>query len=740
MVISGDEEPVQAVAEEVAGLGRRSRRLRVSHAFHSAHMDPVIGEFRDVVAGLTLREPTIPIVSNVTGALASAEQLRSPEYWVRQLRGTVRYLDGIGHLTELGVGCYLELAPHPVLTQPTTHVVGDDAAVIPTLHAREPEAMSLLIALARIHLRAINPDWTALIPSSHQVNLPTYPFQQQSYWIGAPGSPERAHGHEPTADTGFWSAVEHEDLAGLADQLQLDREAQQQLLGPLLPALSAWRRSRTWWHRAAWEPMARGLAPALSGSWPLITAAGEYGDFVSAIAEGLAARGAKVTPIEVKSAGGGEDPLDILSGQPELAGVLMVPGPDSDASLGAAQVGELKSVLGSLSPAIPLWIVTCGAVSTGPGDPIADPARSWWRSLAGQLRRDHPGRHIGLVDVPETLAARTAAGLAGALAGRHDNVALRESGLYARRLIRTPIPAEDARYTWPQPGGTVLVTGAASAPGGDIADWLVRSGARQVLLAVPPDDDANIAGLADAITVARCDPGDRDALAALLDGIDGAHPLRAVFHSARGGAPADRNIAAALNLHELTGRRDLTAFVLSGPMADAGPGDEVTAYHEALAAHRRSQNLPATSLSWDLLSDRAIRPGLALRGLPQALNGVSAYVVADLPAQTAGTNDDDPEPNEAAVLLNRLAGCAADERLRILVELVQAKAAALLGQDSASGVAEDGLLLEAGLTSLTAIELRNELSRATGLELPTTAVYDQPTPIALAEYLNTSIT
>nr|BFE69873.1 hypothetical protein GCM10020092_031740 [Actinoplanes digitatis] len=181
VVLSGDEDAVAAV---VAGLGeRRSRRLAVSHAFHSAHMDGMLEEFRAVVAGLSAQAPSLPIVSTVTGALATVDQLTSADYWAGQVRATVRYADGVTWLREHGVTAYLELGPDGTLAAMTRGIV-EEATVAAALRAGRPDTATLTAALAELHVNGVPVRWDGWFTGTGTApaDLPTYAFQRRRYW------------------------------------------------------------------------------------------------------------------------------------------------------------------------------------------------------------------------------------------------------------------------------------------------------------------------------------------------------------------------------------------------------------------------------------------------------------------------------------------------------------------------------------------------------------------------------
>jgi acyl transferase domain-containing protein/acyl carrier protein len=200
MVISGDEPAVLDIAGAWAARGVTTKRLRVSHAFHSPRMDAILDEFAGVLADVSFTAPSIPIVSNLTGRSVSAEEICSADYWVRHIRKPVRFADGVGWLRSQGVGCFFELGPDGVLSgivreclvaeadTAAEDVEESTAVVVPMSRGGgQPEATALLGAVAELWTRGVRVEWKALFEGSdaRPVGLPTYAFQRERYWLSA---------------------------------------------------------------------------------------------------------------------------------------------------------------------------------------------------------------------------------------------------------------------------------------------------------------------------------------------------------------------------------------------------------------------------------------------------------------------------------------------------------------------------------------------------------------------------
>ncbi|MFF4324794.1 SDR family NAD(P)-dependent oxidoreductase, partial [Streptomyces sp. NPDC001568] len=456
-----------------------------------------------------------------------------------------------------------------------------------------------------------------------------------------------------------------------------------------------------------------------------------------------------------------------------------------------------------------LVFLTRGAVPAAPGEAPADLVHAAVWGLVRSAQSENPGR-IVLIDVAVEADSDVRAALAAALASGEPEVAVRDGGLLVPRLVRAMVAADAPAPEWGAGDGTVLVTGASGSLGGLFARHLVSEhGVRNLLLVSRRGEaadgaselSAELAALGAEVSWAACDVADRAALAAVLDGIPAEHPLSAVVHTAGvlddgiiGSLTAERlsavlrpKVDAAWNLHELTSGLDLSAFVLfssaAGVFGGAGQANYAAAntFLDALAAHRRAQDRPATSLAWGLWAESggmgdtldAEDVSRLGRGGVNALTAAEGLVLFDtacasgqpllvpvkldlaalraaaggglLPPLLSGLVR---TPSRRAARGGKAAGGAfarlvaslpQDQQPAAVLELVRGQVAAVLGFAGPEAVDPARSFNEVGFDSLTAVELRNRLGAATGVRLPATLVFDYPTPTVLAEYLHAEL-
>ncbi|OAA18178.1 acyltransferase family protein, partial [Frankia sp. EI5c] len=486
-----------------------------------------------------------------------------------------------------------------------------------------------------------------------------------------------------------------------------------------------------------------------------------------------------------------------------------------------------------------LVLITQGAIGTDlPGDAGPDDLhRSGVWGLVRSAQAEYPGRFL-LVDCDRALASHLAVPgvVLRALRADEPQVVLRAGRGYLPRLARVTatdlaLPPDAAVPGSPpvralEPAGTVLVTGGTGTLGALTARHLVVAhGARNLLLvsrrgpAAPGADDlaADLTALGAQARIVAADLTDPVATRALIDTIPAERPLTAVIHTAGvlrdatlTGLTAEQldavlqpKITAAWNLHQASLDQPLTAFVLysslAGTLGTPGQANYAAAntYLDALAHHRHTAGLPATSLAWGLWAtddgmdaalsaadrSRIARLGVHPIGVDEGLGLLDAalrsaqpvlvparFDLAALRARAAGTTPVGPAggaaggstggglpailrglvpaaaphraaagqgagPRLATTLVDELAALAEEDREERVLTVVRELTAAVLGHPAVDAVPVDRGFSNLGLDSLTALELRNQLGQRTGLRLSATVIFDHPTPLALATHL-----
>ncbi|MFH9818982.1 SDR family NAD(P)-dependent oxidoreductase [Streptomyces sp. NPDC017230] len=757
-VVAGDADAVVEFVAACRAEEIRARQVPVDYASHSAHVERIEAELLDVLSPITPRASKVPFYSTVDAAVADTTTLDAG-YWYRNLRHTVRFEETVRLLTSKGFGTFVESSAHPVLTMGVQETA--DVTAVGSLRRDEGTLARFLTSAAELFVHGTSVDWAALFEGTgaRRVDLPTYPFQHQHYWL----------------ETG----------AAQTDSLT---------------------------YRVQWKALDADETPArLSGRWLLVLPEGPAGSEAAEVArQQLAARGAVVEPFAVSPADADRSLLRARlaeaadrPGAEPLTGILSLLAlaegehPDHTAvPLGLAATLTLAQAAADAGTGARLWAVTEGAVTvTATEVPSAAQAQIWGLGRVAAL--ELPTLWGGLADLPAggRADARPWQQLANLLAapGIDDQVAVRGSGVFGRRLVQAQLgPAAGARHT----RGTALVVGDIAGVAAPLARRLLASGTEHVVLAGLTGAVADeLADLAGRTTVTPCDLTDDHALGELLT----RHAPSAVYVAPPVAPPTTLTettmegfAAAVLAKTDLPTRVDallagteLDAFVVfssvAGVWGGAGQGGYAagTAYLDAFAQTRRGVGLAATSVAWTpwrntsgVSAGHLARTGLSLLAPERALDALDAVLgrdetgiaVADVdwsrfePAYTAARPcallDELPavrrarreEPavsdreEQTSGLAAALRGKSEQEQERELLRLVRTHVAAALGHSDADGIAPDRAFRALGFNSVTAVELRNRLREATGLPLAASLVFDHPSPAAVARHLRELVT
>ncbi|GAB20713.1 putative polyketide synthase [Gordonia effusa NBRC 100432] len=764
-VISGGADSVAAVADSLRADGYKTKILNTSHAFHSAHMDPIVDEFLSTATELEYRRPTIPIVSNLTGEFVDTAM--DAAYWARHLRRPVRFADGIRTVHAAGTALLVEVGPGQVLTALAAETVGSATSAttsggqppvtISTLPIGPAADDAILAAVAELHVNGRSPEWTSILGEGTAADLPTYAFQRQRFW---PATSYRT-GPESTTDDGWNYHVEFHDIDAPAVERQ-------------------------------------------PGHWLVIDHVGQM-PRATAVAERLDRAGATTVTVEVNAEQiADSDSLATLvssvTDHRSPAGIVSLlalgDGDRADNRPGAHDLYPTVALTRAMDLAglqTRLWAVTSGAVTATRIDRTASPAQSLVWGFGSVAAVELPHVWAGVIDIndlSDTTSLDAATGVMTSRRNPETEIALRSGRVLARRLVREP--AADVAPGWqPDPDGTILITGGLGALGIATARWLAAAGARHLVLVSrrgpeTPGVDAVVDELGAtgvATTVVACDISDRGQVQQVVDAISPDHPLTAVFHtaaalddSAIGAIDADRVRAAleakargAVNLHDATTGIPLTAFVTYSSIAGLCgiPGQAnyapANAFLDALATYRSQRELPATSISWGLwdgdgiIDDagaqraalfgfRPMDPALAVESLGRVVGGARAHVaIADVDWKRLAERQHNAliaELGDFSTRIESAPGASWEtvlttdgDRMEAAILLISENVKAVQGAANSSEVDPDLSFSERGFDSITAVELRNRLRSVTGLPLSPAVLFDYPTPRAVAGHL-----
>ncbi|KAL8826215.1 MAG: hypothetical protein Q9191_003942 [Dirinaria sp. TL-2023a] len=761
-IVSGDIEAVEAVTVRMAALGRKTKVLNTSHAFHSYHMDGMLDEFRAVAQTVRFRPQKIPIISTMTGRPAEAGELEQPEYWVQQARHAVRLIDAFQELASQGANVLLELGPSRTLCGlgavclPNTSQVSNPLW-LPSLKPNMDGTSVIQNSLGELHVRHVPVDWAAYFKpfGCQRVTLPTYAFQRE---VSQPA--KKASWFGSTSET----TLVDEAVQGVGEMtFEMNwRQADTEMIQP-------------------------------RGSWGLLCPSEETA-WTKEAQKALSNTGIQLTPVST------------IRVAERLDGLLCLWDSDADVvqmahNFTAVALAQLQEAI-RIGFAVPLVWVTRHAVGAGARDrPFKIGAGPLW-GLMRTARSEHPELSLRLIDVDEETDL-VILGL-GLMLTDHPETAIRQERLLMPHMERAAsVASPSVELPLLRADGAVLVTGGLGDLGGRIARRLVTfHGVLDLVLTSrrgmeSPGADAFVAELAKLgakATIVSGDIADIDSLRSILQLFTAKRPLRGVIHAA---GVTDSGILSSLtpqkcattfapkidglwNLHQLTVDMDLDLFMtfssISGIMGLPGLGNYAAAnsFIDVLAYLRRAQGLPATSVAYGtwggdgmaatlVSTTRAhlsqlglgfLTPEVGLKLFEQAVQQGRALTVAavlDLQRLKAyyeeqgavppflrsllGWTEVEKPVARAVNLRDMLADAAPDQHGSIVLRMVQATIAKALGYTVMDDVDASRPMQELGIDSLTAVLVRNHLATLTAMALPPNIALLHPDLKSLSKFL-----
>lgn len=480
-VISGLRESMDEVLKQFDAVGIQYRALKVSHAFHSPMMDPILDEFEQVASTVRYQTPSLMLISNITGKTARDDEASSAHYWRNHIRQPVRFAEGMQSLHMVGYTTFLEIGPRPILLGLGKTSLSDPTGVtwLPSLHPRLDDWQQMLDSLAILYTMGVPIDWTGVQHDypRQRIPLPSYPFQRESYWIDLPS--ETAYTPQP--DT------QHVPSVQIADPSPAYEITWEKI--PSTPAHTVPVATGTWLIFADSRGVGAKLADTLrqqGKTCVLVYASDEYriqDEHTWSINPASRADMQQVV-------------VDVASCDTALCcGIVYLWGLDavvtdqaSPANLEQAQHMACKSVVLLVQELVKrnqsprLWLVSEHAHQTDDEDttPVAVAQSLLW-GVGRALAHEHPSVWGGLVDVQAGCNLPLLAHQLLKPVNGEDMLALRGDQLFAARLVRSPRSWSSNRLTL-NPDASYLITGGLGALGLACAKHLAQHGARHLVL------------------------------------------------------------------------------------------------------------------------------------------------------------------------------------------------------------------------------------------------------------------
>ncbi len=537
-VISGQREAMQSAIAALKATGLKTRKLTVSHAFHSPLMEPMLAEFEQVAATVNYAPPALKLVSNVTGEVET-EAIATPTYWRDHVRQPVRFAASLETLHKQGYHTFVEIGPKPTLLGMGQYCLTEGAiAWLPSLSPKQADWQQMLQSLGSLYVQGATVNWATLDQRSsrRRLQLPTYPFQRQRYWVEFPeqAAAEIEKSFSPSAQTRITELLNQgqvQPLAQLLTQTKTLSNQELEVLPKLLQLLvkqnqqqQTATRLKDWLYKIEWQPQHRQETPPSnghrqSGTWLAFADQSGMGDRLAQLPDFWPDRCFLIYPGETYQQQGDRtwtiDPAnpdhfdrllqEVTALDSSLQGIvhlwsleasstdhLSLSGLEHAQNLGVNSTLLLLQALERQKLIAPkLWLVTSGAVPVG--DTLPGIAQSPLWGLGKVVALEYPDLWGGMIDLDpgeinhqvandQMANNQVAIALAAELQNSQgeDHLAFRQGQRFVARLVPQQLP-ESSGVSF-NPDGTYLITGGLGALGLKVAHWMVEQGAKQLVL------------------------------------------------------------------------------------------------------------------------------------------------------------------------------------------------------------------------------------------------------------------
>ena len=746
-VISGDADGVVRVMNHFAQLSRKTTMIVVGHAFHSRHMDGVLGEYRAVAETIEYQSPRLHIVSSVEGRLAKGGSLENADYWVRQMREPVRFGESIKTLAGHGINIFLELGPAAVLCGIGARCLGvtsNKMAWLPSLQASRDGSSVLQQSCANLHLRQVPINWQSYFApfGCQRVDLPTHVFQRV-YIVPSRRSSQPVH-------------------SGITSIPQSQRPLQSHLQ-----------------HEVQWHTIRPNAAVDLRRTWGVLLPN----------RHGRTAWAENVTTV-LSQVGVRLIYVEQLEHARHLDGLIYVWDLDSDVLSQTRDfiVEALKQLQTSIKIQFTTSLIWITRHTIGTGVEADDHAiRLGAAPLLGMLRtvrNEHPELHLRLIDLDD--GPKPYLIMSAMLLDAEPECAIRKGRVLVPRMERSVNRYKGKQFI--RSDGAVLITGGFGGIGSRIARWLVnRHGIRDLvfisrhgLKATGANElIAELFRAGSKITVIAGDVADPNKIHSVMEGFNADRPLRGVIHAAGATDPGVFNtmtlerfektmlpkVDGSWLLHRHTEDMDLDVFVMlssvSGIVGMPGLANYAAAntFLDSLAALRRARGLTATSIAYGTWAGDGMASKLSLNAnvhlarfgldpltegqgleiLEQAVMSTRALTVAAPlhlerlqnyfeeqgnvpPLFNALLEPNDIKTSKPRDLTALLRNAKPDEQESVVLDMIREVVGRTLAFKHPYDVDIDRSLQEIGVDSLAAVQIRNGLGALTGLTLSVNSI------------------